>query len=151
MKELAEDIKEHVIFAGFIPHQELAALYNLADLFVHPVLCEDAFPNTILEAMACEVPVIASKTGGIPESVVEGQTGLLINPGDEQMLAEAVGRLLQDEGLRRRMGKEGRRRVGQRFNLERSTEVLFNLYQSTLHPSCSIKSRGVEDQAAKIH
>jgi len=150
LKELAEDIQEHVTFAGFIPHQELASLYNLADLFVHPVLCEDAFPNAVLEAMACEVPVIASRTGGIPESVVEGQTGLLINPGDEGMLAEAMMRLLQDEGLRRKMGKEGRRRVAQRFNLERSTEVLFNLYQSILRPACPIKAEGGEDKAVEI-
>ncbi len=94
----------------------LADYYRAADVLVHPSLA-DSFPLAPIEAMACGVPVIASDVGGLPEIVVDGVTGLLVQPGSAPELAAAIERLLAYDDLRSRMGDAGLERVRARFAL----------------------------------
>ena len=78
---------------------------------------EEGFPNSILEMMVLNLPVIATNVGGIPELVVDRETGLLVPPKQPAVLAEALLALSSDPALRSRMGKEGRFRVEEKFTL----------------------------------
>src|SRR5207244_4300954 len=96
---------------GFVPDADLPALYNAADLFVlasrrHDLLVE-GFGIAFVEAAACGLAVIGSRSGGIPEAIREGETGLLVDPEDPAALAAAAVRVLEDDALRRRLGAAG--------------------------------------------
>jgi glycosyltransferase involved in cell wall biosynthesis len=86
----------------FIPYQanqeSVARYYEAADLYVHAAPA-DTFPNTILEALACGTPVVATAVGGIPEQVEDGQTGFLVPVGNARALAERLTQLLSDHQL----------------------------------------------------
>jgi glycosyltransferase involved in cell wall biosynthesis len=86
----------------------------------------------IIEAMACEVPVVATRSGGIPEIVAAGRTGLLVERGDAAALAEAILFLFANEDLRQTMGKAARQRVLERFSWERVAEDLLCMYEGML-------------------
>jgi glycosyltransferase involved in cell wall biosynthesis len=90
-------------FVPDVPNTEVAEYLRAADVFVHPALA-DTFPLTVLEALACGVPVIATAVGGIPEQVAHGRTGLLVPLKDPRQLGQAIDRVLSDEGLRDRLG-----------------------------------------------
>lgn len=88
-----------------------------ADVFVHPAIWAEAFGWTIAEAMASGCPVVASRTGGIPELIEDGESGLLVEPGDPGALAAALNRLLASPELRHRLAAGARRRAEERFDL----------------------------------
>ena len=87
----------------------------------------DGIPNTILEALAVETPVVATRLSGIPEVVLPEHTGLLVEPGDVGGLTDALARILLDPGLGRRLGAAGRALVLERFDLGRNVERLARL------------------------
>ena len=91
----------------------------------------DVFPTVIIEAMAAARPVVSTCLAGIPESVVHGETGLLVAPGDTMALAKALGQLIQDPELRLRYGRAGRARLEQHFQIERTVAPLMELLQKT--------------------
>jgi glycosyltransferase involved in cell wall biosynthesis len=84
-------------------------------------------PNSVLEAMAASLPVVATAVGGTPEVVLDGQTGLLVAPGDPSPLADAIDRLLADRPLAERLGRAGRARVETHFSEERMLQQLETL------------------------
>jgi glycosyltransferase involved in cell wall biosynthesis len=84
---------------------------------------------SILEAMALGKPVVATRVGGVPELVLDRQTGLLVPPLSPPALADALGRLLRDEALRRRMGGAGRARVAERFDQRQQVRHLEAVYE----------------------
>jgi glycosyltransferase involved in cell wall biosynthesis len=88
---------------------------------------------SLAEAMASEKPVVATRVGGMQEVVEEGKTGFLVDEGDAESLANAVIRLLEDEQLRREMGKAGRERVIALFAWEQVSNQLTTLYQDLLN------------------
>ncbi|CAN5762239.1 glycosyltransferase family 4 protein [soil metagenome] len=112
----------------WFPFEGPAARYLAAlDVFVLPSLWE-ALPVAPIEALACGVPVVATSVGGVPEVVDDGATGLLVEPGRPEALAEALEALLRDPDRRRAMGKEGRRVAAERFDVEtmvRATEAVY--------------------------
>ena len=85
--------------------------------------------HVFLEAQASETPCVAFRAGGVPEAIEDGVTGLLAAPGDVQELTECLARLLDDERLRARMGKAGRNRVAEHFDIDRQTARLETLYE----------------------
>jgi glycosyltransferase involved in cell wall biosynthesis len=91
----------------------------------------DVFPTVIIEAMAAAGPVVSTRLAGIPESVVHGETGLLIPPGDTMALAEALSRLIEDAKLRLHYGRAGRARIEQHFRIEHTVAPLIKLLQKT--------------------
>ena len=97
------------------------------DLFVLPSLNE-GISNTVLEAMATGLPVLATRVGGNPELVVENETGQLVNPGDRSAMAEWIIAYVEDRGLRRRHGIAGRKHVEVRFSMQAMVASYLDLY-----------------------
>ena len=111
----AADLGGTVRFAGF--RTDLSRWVGALDLLVHPALME-GLGVSLLQASAAGVPIIASRAGGMPEAVADGQSGLLVPPGDATALAAALRRLLDDPALRRRLGEQGRARIEREFSVE---------------------------------
>lgn len=109
-------------------HEALSFCYSQADLFILPST-EDNFPNTVLEAMACGVPVVASDVGGIPEMVVPGETGLLAKAKSAEDLAEKICWMLEHPKERLLMGKNGRMLVEREYGLKEHAGRYLELYQ----------------------
>ncbi len=100
-------LRPRVVFHGRVAHADLPAYYQRAAVCVVPSRWDNS-PNTMYEAMGCGVPVVASRVGGIPELVADGETGLLVARDDAGALAAAVGALLADAERRARMGRAAR-------------------------------------------
>ncbi len=126
---LSSDIASQVTFAGFVPHMDLINHYHNADILINPSLSE-AFGMSLIEAMACQVPVVATRIGGMTEIVEEQKSGLLVEAGNASALAQAILRLLADENLRKSMGEAGRKRVVGVFSWEQIAENLLNQYMN---------------------
>jgi starch synthase len=121
----------------FLPREELLHLHSGATVFVCPSIYEP-FGLVILEAMACETAVVASRVGGIPEIVVEGETGYLVDYDVDQAgafstaLAARIEELLSDPATASRMGSAGRQRVVERFGWPAIARRTMELYSSLL-------------------
>ena len=111
--------------------RDVPRLLAAADVFVLATRSE-GHPVSVLEAMAAGLPVVASRVGGVPEQVVDGETGVLVDPGDPDALATALARLAADPSLRRRMGDAGRTRAEERFDLEPFRRAHLELYSREL-------------------
>ena len=127
---LVEEVKKagvihNVIFAGM--RKDVTRLLGANDIFVLPTLTE-ALPTVLAEAMGAKLPIIASRVGGVPEMVADGQNGCLVEAEDVEGLAAACNQLLGDPEKRRTMGAEGWNIVNQKFNIERQVEKLEALY-----------------------
>ena len=109
----------------------VASYFQAADIYVHASKAE-TFPNTILEAMACGLPVVASDVGGIGEQVVNGLTGLLVESVNPDSLAQAILLLLEDPSLRQKMGAAGLERVQEYFTLERQAKQYQEWYEEIM-------------------
>jgi glycosyltransferase involved in cell wall biosynthesis len=103
-------ITSRVEFLRHLPLHELMAEYRNASLFALPSE-QEGFGIVFLEAMASCLPVVAVRAGAVPEVVADGETALLVDPGDEPALVNALERLLRDPALRARLGSAGRERV----------------------------------------
>jgi len=125
-------IGEVTKFLGWTANAELPQYFRACAVSVIPSL-EEGFGIPAAEAMGCEVPVVASDAGGLPEVVENGVTGLVVPKGDVPALTAAIDQLLSDAALRERMGKAGRARALARFDWSRSAEQFVDLYQSLLH------------------
>jgi glycogen(starch) synthase len=121
-------ISEAVDFIGWVAPRAVPALLNTATLVILPSQTE-GLPLVALEAALMARPVVATRVGGVPEAVVQGQTGLLIEPDDDQALAEAMAWLLDHPEPARQMGQAARRRAQQVFGWERYVEAHDALYQ----------------------
>jgi len=109
------DIGDRVHFAGRISHAELPRWLALGDVFVQPSIGEEAFGISVVEAMACGLPVLASDNGGMREIVLPGITGHFLPRGDVPAWKNALADVLTDEGLRLSMAQAARRRVVDHF------------------------------------
>lgn len=116
---------------GSRPHGEIPNLLNSADIFTLPSY-DEGLPNTILEAMACGLPVVATDVGGVSDAVVDGESGLLIQPARIDALTDALARLVSDSDLRQEMGQNGREIARDRFTWKKSARRLFSIYSGTL-------------------
>ena len=116
-------VGDRVRFLTEVPDRDLPALYNVAEVYLGlSRLMEqrvEGFGISIAEASACGIPVVAGRSGGIPEAVREGETGFLVDAERPDGVAEAVGRLLDDQELRSRLGAAGRRAVETYYNWDR--------------------------------
>ena len=128
--ELAQNlgVAADVTFLGWVANSALPPYYRAAAVSVIPSL-EEGFGIPAAEAMGCEVPVVASDAGGLPEVVEHGVTGLVVPRGDVTALANAIGTLLDDPDLRRRMGQAGRQRALRLFDWDRTAERFEQVYR----------------------
>lgn len=118
-----------VSLLGALAHGDVVDRYQRASIFVLPCVTgsdgdRDGIPNVILEAMAMELPVVSSNHSGIPEAVVDGETGVLVPPGDPRLLTDALAGLLDDPAGARAMGCRGREVVGERFDVGVNVDLL---------------------------
>ncbi|MGO0123314.1 glycosyltransferase family 4 protein [Desulfothermobacter acidiphilus] len=122
---------ERVRLVGYQPPEEIPSILRSLDIFVLPSLSE-GMPLAVLEAMAAGKPVIATRVGGIPEAVLEGETGYLVPPGDSQALALALEKLLRSPDKARSMGAAGRRRAEELFSSRRMAQAVMGVYREAL-------------------
>jgi L-malate glycosyltransferase len=109
-----------------------AFLLEVADIAVLPSLKNEGFPNSVMEAMAASLPVVATDTGGTSELVSEGLTGYLVPAGDPQALQDRLEKLCADPELRKKMGEAGRQRIIDRFTADRMVRRFESLYEILL-------------------
>jgi glycosyltransferase involved in cell wall biosynthesis len=121
----ASGYADELVFTGYVPDEDLVALYNAADLFVYPSIFE-GFGLPPLEAMACGTPVITSNTSALPETV--GDAALMVDPLDGEALARAIAAVLGDAGLREQLSTRGRQRAGA-FSWEATARIIRGVYQ----------------------
>jgi len=126
-------IRECVEFAGRVPHERVQDYMNLAEVFVLPSLSE-GFPVTILEAMACGLPIVATRVGGVPDIIEDGANGYLINTKNPEQIAEALLRVLQDEELQKIMSNNNRKSA-EKYRWDTVAATLEGVYQNSLGSS----------------
>lgn len=124
-------IEAHVRWLGVLPQVELPRYYGAADVFVLPSRYE-LFGIVMLEAMACGVPVVATRFGGLAEVIAHGETGFLVDPTDTTELAEAIEALVCNGELRGEMGRRARRAVEERYSWDASARLHEELYRRLL-------------------
>jgi glycosyltransferase involved in cell wall biosynthesis len=120
-------VEKNVLFYGYIPDEKLPKLYQAADIFVLPSIYE-GMPFTLLEASASGLPVVATRVGGIPEVVSDGENGFLVSPLDIKGLAERILYLLENPSRAHEMGLLGRRIVEEKFSWQRVAERVMEVY-----------------------
>lgn len=125
---IRDDLRSKIHFMGGQPYHRLSEFYQNCDIFVTPSFTE-AGATSLIEAMAFGNPVVASRVGGINNVVVDGETGILCDSGDEKALADAVITLIRNPRLRHAMGMAGRKRVLEKFSFEKIAEKLLADYR----------------------
>jgi glycosyltransferase involved in cell wall biosynthesis len=124
LKEEIEEknLKEYVTFLEWVPYEKMPELHASADIFTYPSIptptWEEQFGYSMVEAMACGKPVVATNSGSIPEVVADEVTGLLVPPGNPLELARALKELISGNELREKMGKRARKRVEDNYSIE---------------------------------
>jgi glycosyltransferase involved in cell wall biosynthesis len=120
--------KHEIKCLGAMEQHEIAEWYQKASLLILPSFAE-GFPVTIIEALSCETPVIATPVGGVPEIIKNYKTGILVPPGNPTRLAEAIDYLLENEDVRLKMACEGRKLVKEQYSLENAAKKLCSIYK----------------------
>jgi glycosyltransferase involved in cell wall biosynthesis len=136
------NLSDRVHLRGSLSQGAVLEKLKSADIFALASVTDaqgasDVFPTVIIEAMAAARPVVSTRLAGIPESVVHGETGLLVPPEDTMALAEALGQFIEDAKLRLHYGRAGRARIEQHFRIEHTVAPLIELLQKT--PGASTK------------
>jgi len=120
-------VGDRLHFVGFFAHDWLPAVFAHADLLVLPSLYEE-LGTVLLEAMQAALPIVASRTGGIPDVIEDGVNGILVPPGEPEELAHAINRLLADRDLARRLSEGAQERVKD-YDWEVLAERVLRVYQ----------------------
>jgi glycosyltransferase involved in cell wall biosynthesis len=121
-------LTEHAKFHGFV--SEPAGLFPQIDFLLQPSTHTEGIPNSVLEAMASGMPVIASRVGGLPEIIADKQTGMLVDPGNPQQIADSVAELIRNAELRSRISREGSEYVRKNYSAAMATASLARLFES---------------------
>jgi colanic acid/amylovoran biosynthesis glycosyltransferase len=125
------DLTSHVTLEGACDQNQVLDLYRQASLFVLPSFAEGV-PVVLMEAMAMEIPCIATWITGVPELIRHGIDGWLIPPGNEEELTASIAQLIDDAELRQRLGRAGRARIKEQYELGRNVECLAEVYRRRL-------------------
>jgi len=129
--QMTEDlgVKHAFRFMGTVP--SVSDVLRDCRIFVRPSLTE-GMPLTVLEAMACGLPVVASRVSGTPEVVLDGETGILVEAGNVRQIAEAIAKLLSDDHGATEMGRNALRLVGERYSWDRAADLVQRVYEGIL-------------------
>ncbi len=131
-------LEKHVFLTGFRP--DVVSVHKAFDIFVMSSVTE-GLGTSLLDAMACGKPVVATTAGGMPEVVKDGQTGILVPPRDHEAMAHAIIRLLSDATARRAMGAAGEARARVYFSAERMVQDTFEVYRRVaMHPHAEVEA-----------
>jgi glycosyltransferase involved in cell wall biosynthesis len=118
---------------GSVPHAELVPLYQRCHLFASPAAEEHGVASVYLEALSSGKPVVACNSGGAPEAVIDGKTGLLVEPGSHDELVRSLDQLVSDRGLREELGRNGRKLVLAHFAEERFLDRVEAVYEEVIN------------------
>ena len=132
----ARSLQRHVTLEGSCNYGRVQTLYQQADLFALASFAEGV-PVVLMEAMAMGIPCVATWITGIPELIRHGVDGWLVPPGDEQQLADAIARLMDEPELRRTVGQSARERVKEKYDLKKNVAHLAAIYERRLRNSSS--------------
>jgi len=121
-----------VLFLGHLDHETVLKLYHLARVVVSPSVWPEPLSRVHLEAMTAGKPLVASKVGGNLETVIDGKTGLLVAPGEVDPLAESIIYLLENPGVARNLGEQGKREARRRFGVSGTARRMIDLYENWL-------------------
>lgn len=124
-------VKDRVVFTGRIPRTEAPYYYAMSDVVVVPSL-QEAFGLVVTEAMACGKPVIGTDVGGISDQIIDGFNGFLVPSKNPEAIAERIIWLINNPGKAKCMGRNGRRIVEEKFNIEKRIDKIINLYDNIL-------------------
>jgi glycosyltransferase involved in cell wall biosynthesis len=124
----AMGIAEHVTWTGLVKDPMAEGVFSATDISCQASRWEEAFGYVVAEAMACGKPVVATRAGGLPEVVLDGQTGFIVPRGDTAALAEKFVLLARDPALRERLGRAGRARAEAEFDVRKNVAALMRLY-----------------------
>jgi glycosyltransferase involved in cell wall biosynthesis len=128
---MSPKVAEKVTFHGWVGHRpQLIEHYYQGAIFVLPSICNDSFGIPVVEAMASGAPVVASRSGGVVETVKDRETGFIVEKNDAQQMAQALLKLLEDDVLRESMGKAGRERALTYFTWDKVAEDMRKRYQT---------------------
>lgn len=123
---------DRVVFTGFVAAKEMPGYYSVADVVLFPTIGnDDAFPNTLCEAMACGKPVVGTRKGGIPEGIEEGVTGFVVEAKDPGAMAAAMDDILGDPERRESMGRRARERAVEHFSWDVIVKRLEGIFRET--------------------
>jgi glycosyltransferase involved in cell wall biosynthesis len=125
-------IINNVSFVGRVEHDNLPRWINSLDVLVQPSIGDESFGISIIEAMSCGKPVVATRSGGIPEIMEEGEVGYIVPKRDEILLAERIVSLVKNRDLAETMGLKARERVLARFTWEKVVTRLIEIYERVL-------------------
>lgn len=126
------NLEKHVEFKERIPVNELRCLYSKAGIFVLPAVWNEPFGLVLLEAMACQAPVIGTRVGGIPEIIEGKDAGILVQPKSVKELAEAIISILTDKKLALRMGSNGKKLVEQYYAWDINAKRIYDIYEEVI-------------------
>jgi len=124
-----KELQRNFLLLGEVDRNDILKCYQNSTIFVLPSIYE-SFPNTLLEAMACGIPVVATRICDAPRIVKDGENGFLVPPRDPLSLAQALLKLLEDEALRKKMGKACRDRVENLYSLDSLSGKILKCYDS---------------------
>ena len=123
----ARALDAHVRFEGWLNQERVRELYRQSDIFALASFAEGV-PVVLMEAMAMEIPCVATNVNGVAELIRSGTDGLLVAPSDDAELARAIATLMDDPAVRRRLGEQGRQRVLEKYDLARNTVRLASIF-----------------------
>jgi glycosyltransferase involved in cell wall biosynthesis len=136
----ARGLQQQVVFEGLLNQDQLRQLYRESDAMVLASFAEGV-PVVLMEAMAMEIPCVTTWITGVPELIENMKDGILVAPGDERALAEAIGRLIDDPELRLRLGRAGRTKVLEKYDLTRNGARLAEIFTRRLQPGDAVIPR----------
>lgn len=131
------DLDRRVNFMPF--RSDVNNVFNALDIVVVPSTYQEPCSAVVQQAMALSRPVIGTRTGGTPEMILDGETGLLVPPSDSESLARSIETLARDGDLRRQMGVAGRARVEQHFSLNVMTDKVVDIYRHEFEAAGSLR------------
>ncbi len=134
LEALARQLGVHhnVKFTGFVEFNSLPLYFNACDIFLNPTVRQDGYDLTVLEAMSCQKPVIASNIGSMPTAISHGKDGILIKPGSVQDLAIATESLLKDREKMQLISKNAREKILQTFSCESMVSKTISVYKDAI-------------------
>jgi glycosyltransferase involved in cell wall biosynthesis len=125
-------LTQNISFLGAIENYRVPEVLKNVDIFVMPSVREE-FGVAAVEAQAMEIPVVSTKVGGVPEVVLDGKTGILVEPRNSEQLAQAILTLIENPALRRQMGKRGRKHILANYRWEDNAALMERLYHRFVH------------------
>lgn len=122
-------LEQHFTFAGY--RENVGEILTVIDILLHPATME-GFANVAMQALAAAKPVVSSAVGGMPEIVLDGETGILVPPQNPAAIVDALDKLLSDSSLRDKLGRNGQQRVKEKFSVENMVANTLAVYEKIL-------------------